>query len=402
MTAMNLVLTLPFAIDNEQDDASTASTVSPQSPISSPVATDSFTMVFLDFDDTIIPTTLHQFFRKDLHIDLLSLLKRTEIYELQTAIIETIEQIKNDFAENNEHVHFAVISNGDQKWLELMLKGSNNRQSQKRVRSSIALLNDYFVDNNISVLSAPRETYLALKSQHGEKAEAMFRGISNAEDRWMWKYTAFANVISAYNGTCRRVISIGDGFDEQRAAHHYGQLHHCDALHFSFLGAPTVSQLIQQWNYIQSQRGLFRVDACDLEKIRKAAPMGHVLRKVDARFFVDELPKNDGFECDNTVHCTGNMHQLPAIRAYFSLWMDAAEATRAKTNDQKKYENAMDTVCRSIHQRMFRQTKESETSRNFRLILMKAICRNKQFNAAFNAYIHKLKKVAMLQQQSVQ
>eukprot|EP00484_Ammonia_sp_Unknown_P006358 CAMPEP_0197054722 /NCGR_PEP_ID=MMETSP1384-20130603/48720_1 /TAXON_ID=29189 /ORGANISM="Ammonia sp." /LENGTH=93 /DNA_ID=CAMNT_0042488011 /DNA_START=23 /DNA_END=301 /DNA_ORIENTATION=+ len=93
MTAMNLVLTLPFAIDNEQDDASTASTVSPQSPISSPVATDSFTMVFLDFDDTLIPTTMHQFFRKALHIDLLSLLKRTEITELQMAIIETIEQI---------------------------------------------------------------------------------------------------------------------------------------------------------------------------------------------------------------------------------------------------------------------------------------------------------------------
>jgi len=399
--AANLVLKLPFASD--QDDASTVSPQSPvSSPVSSPVVTDSFTMVFLDFDDTIIPTTLHQFFRKDLHIDLLSLLKRTEIYELQTAIIETIEQIKNDFAENNEHVHFAVISNGDQKWLELMLKGSNNRQSQKRVRSSIALLNDYFVDNNISVLSAPRETYLALKSQHGEKAEAMFRGISNAEDRWMWKYTAFANVISAYNGTCRRVISIGDGFDEQRAAHHYGQVHHCDALHFSLLKAPTVSQLIQQWNFIQSQRELFGADACDLEKIRKAAPMAHVLRKVDDQSFVHQLPKSDGFECDNTVHCTGNMHQLPAIRAYFKLWMDAAEATRAKTNEQKKYEKAMDTVCKSIHQRMFGQTKESETSRNFRLILMKAICRNKQFNAAFNAYIHKLKKVAMLQQQSVQ
>eukprot|EP00484_Ammonia_sp_Unknown_P022769 CAMPEP_0197030396 /NCGR_PEP_ID=MMETSP1384-20130603/9637_1 /TAXON_ID=29189 /ORGANISM="Ammonia sp." /LENGTH=382 /DNA_ID=CAMNT_0042459731 /DNA_START=29 /DNA_END=1177 /DNA_ORIENTATION=+ len=361
----------------------------------------SFTMIFMDFDDTLCSSRLYRLFSNDLSIDLFRLLERTEMRRLQNLIIRSMEHMKGELHDSEKSeseqpnlIRFAVVSNASDKWLKAMLKGS----PEEKIPPRLPILDAYFEANGIHVVSAAAEAFKFLKHKFDENAEEIFNHTMKRDEngattsRWMWKYTTFANIVSSYKQTlnrkCRRIISIGDGNDEERAASHYAQVHRCETLHIRLLRGSTVPQLYKQWKYIGQQLyGEFNALITDNEINL------NLVHKVEPRFFVHALTKFDRFECDNNTQCTGNTHQIPAIRAYFQLWMD----TVALVVSKEEKEAAMRIVCKSIHRRMFRLEPESATSQNFKLILLKAICKNKQFNAVFEEYYQNVQRRAAVQ-----
>ena len=84
-------------------------------------------MVFLDFDDTLIPTTMRQTIVRNLGIDIFGLLLNTELKKLQYSVIKSIEKIRKHCYRRynlfNHEVRFCIVSNAKQKWLDFMFDG---------------------------------------------------------------------------------------------------------------------------------------------------------------------------------------------------------------------------------------------------------------------------------------
>ena len=108
------------------------------------------------------------------------------------------------------------------------------------------------------MVSASAKAYEFLVDKFGDKADEIFNHTLNTEgkgNKWMWKYTSFAADVRDHKrktqSKCRRIISIGDGTDEEKAARHYAKAHNVESLHIRLLRGPTITQLQQQWQYVQ-------------------------------------------------------------------------------------------------------------------------------------------------------
>eukprot|EP01083_Nonionella_stella_P221827 792134_1 len=291
----------------------------PSVAISNAHSTDTFTMVFLDFDDTLFPSRMYQLFANHLSIDIFELFSHSTILKLQHTIIECIDTLRKQM----RHIVFSVVSNASQSWLDYMF----NRSSGPR----LAVLDKYFKDNDISIVSA---------------------SAANAQAS-MWKYTAFASEIAAFcrktGKRCDRIISIGDGDYEEKAVQRYTRIHKVHSVHVQCIKTPTIGQLIDEWTYLK----------CHLNVLRT-----HDLSQ------------------DNNMFCTGKMHQLPAIQQYFEYWMEHVVSSLNMKNKKK----VMDNVCRCIHKRLYSLKARSVLSRHFKSILATVICSNHEFSQYFNAY----------------
>eukprot|EP01084_Bolivina_argentea_P040938 75546_1 len=337
------------------------------------VDSDTFTMVFLDFDDTLIPSKLYRLFANNLSIDIFELFSESKIIKLQNQIIESIEHIRYQYNNNNQLVKFCVVSNASQKWLDYMFNGSISHC----ISSRIPILNNYFKHNNISVLSAAVKSYKYLQQQFGyTKANKLFSNSESKSNKWIWKYTTFAKIISGMqkqlNKKCTQIISIGDGSDEEKALKQYSNTHKINSLHIKCIRSPTIIQLQRQWIYLKS--------IYTFHDPTKKNVSGY-------KFIVFDLENITELSNDNNNQLTGKKNQLPAIKQYFQIWMDNLKNI---SNGEKKI--AMECVCQSIHKKMYSMNNEKEVSRMFKLILIKAICKNTEFNAFFNAYYRKIQQ----------
>ena len=81
-----------------------------------------YTMVFLDLDNTLIPTKMASIFQHYFNIDLFSSFPQTLLRRLQYSIIKAIEIIKLSLQKQNKNVIFSVVSNAKSIWLDVMLK----------------------------------------------------------------------------------------------------------------------------------------------------------------------------------------------------------------------------------------------------------------------------------------
>ena len=129
----------------------------------------------------------------------------------------------------------------------------------------------------------------------------------NKMNRWMWKYTSFSSQIKKYkkklNMKCKRIISFGDGRDEYKALNHYSSRHGVEAIHISFICAPTICQLRLQWQYIEKYLDKMIANTNGINTLFYAHDLSHYI------------------DTDNNVYGTGKSDQLPEIAAYFQVWM---------------------------------------------------------------------------------
>jgi len=346
---------------------------------------DTFTMVFMDFDDTLIPSRIYRLFAHDMNIDITEYLSKSLIKRLQETIIATLKMIKKENSTENDHIVFSIVSNATTKWLDYLLKGDKD----KKITSRLPILNAYLEENEVTVVSASAKAYEFLVDKFGDKADAIFNHTLNSDgkgNKWMWKYTSFSAIVRDYkrktNSKCRRIISIGDGSDEEKASRHYAKTHNVESLHIRLLRGPTITQLQQQWQYIQWK--LYGTIINDIDDEVESKLCDNKTYKDcddnDIDFHAFDLRKL--FDTDNSNGLTGKMHQIPAIEKYFQLWMK--QLSVGHTAEDKSM--AINRVCQAIHKRMYGLDAASNTSKNFKLILVKAICKNKEFNSIFNRY----------------
>ena len=90
-------------------------------------------MVFLDFDDTLIPSRIYRLFAHDLHIDIFEYLSKSSMKKLQETIINTMETIRKENATESDDIVFSIVSNATQKWLDYLLKGSKDKNITSRL-----------------------------------------------------------------------------------------------------------------------------------------------------------------------------------------------------------------------------------------------------------------------------
>jgi hypothetical protein len=249
---------------------------------------------------------------------------------------------------------------------------------KKNVASSVPILAKYLQDHHIPVISAKAQTSKFLNKHFGDRAETILNSRcydATKGNRWMWKYTSFVSIINEFEDNtgmqCNRVISIGDGIDEEKAARKWCKNNSIDSLHIRLLRGPTINQMVHEWKYIK--QNLFS------KIIKKGKINGEQIYKDSPAFYISDFRKLDEFDCDNTRQFTGKTHQLSDIAKYFQLWMDFAQRDPAETA------SAMEFVSSSIYRKMNSLNAGSDC-KNFKIILVKAICKNKTFNGFFKSY----------------
>ncbi len=62
-----------------------------------------FTLVILDFDDTLIPSRMYRLFANNFSIDIFQLFSMTKMRKLQNTIINTLEQIRKQYENNGRN-----------------------------------------------------------------------------------------------------------------------------------------------------------------------------------------------------------------------------------------------------------------------------------------------------------
>ena len=127
-------------------------------------------------------------------------------------------------------------------------------------------------------------------------------------ERWMLKYMAFGAIILKHrkllNMGCARVISIGDGQDEALAVREYAKEHKVQCIHFEFLRYPVIEQLHEQWAIVERTFAkLITVENTDKDDHCVLHQMSSI------------------YKVDNNQQFSGSMRQLPALSAYFKLWL---------------------------------------------------------------------------------
>lgn len=168
----------------------------------------------------------------------------------------------------------------------------------------------------MELFSAKEASFNFLNKKLGKEfAEMMIENVVNGTDenerpkRWMLKYMAFGAIILKYREqldmTCVRVISLGDGQEEECAAKEYASEHRMECIHFGFLKHPTIEQLQEQWITVQKTCA----ELINLEPT--GIPNDH--------FRVHEM--STIYKVDNNRHFSGTKRQLAALNTYFNSWI---------------------------------------------------------------------------------
>eukprot|EP01083_Nonionella_stella_P003324 9494_1 len=311
---------LPQSHTPEAEDADSADSADSSSSSSSFKDKESFTMIVLDFDDTLVPTTIRRMLLNNFKIDLFKLRqgKRTLIKQLQIDIISSLVSIRDKC---NNVTQIALVSNGSPSWLkqmfsmpldsgedekdgnifqQLVASGGNNN-NYKKDKIKLNTMSKYFIKNNVSIHSTTREMKDNNKKQKGKNK------------KFLIKYKTIKRLINEkskeLNMPCTQVISVGDGKYEKEAIQKYSNKYGIRCIHFGLIKAPSLDQLDQQWSMIEKAN----FEALSSEK---------------TQFFVFEM--NEVLPNDNHEECTGTSHQLPAISQYFRYWLKSLNIQNGK------------------------------------------------------------------------
>eukprot|EP01084_Bolivina_argentea_P000578 1085_1 len=283
---------------------------------------EAFTLMLLDLDDTLIPTSIRQFLFKNFEIDIFEVLKQTSLKRLQRNIIRSLQTIHQKITctiSTFNHLEIALISNGTMRWLQKTLSPHDPLQPQKgagkrKTAAHFDILYDYFKCNNISIHSAKAENdYKAPRDRYLQREKP--------KDAWMLKYKSLCALIGrkqkALNMKCTQIISFGDGFNEREALKVYSEASKIRCIHFEMVKAPTVHQLSKQWNAIANEidiATLINMEFFICNGVEGAA------KWVQTNYLVYAM--NDHIKtCSNNEECTGK-HQLNCMSKYFSVWME--------------------------------------------------------------------------------
>eukprot|EP01083_Nonionella_stella_P297102 1009149_1 len=271
-----------------------------------------FTMVFIDLDNTMIPSRMHKVIHYQLGFDIYRTLSSTLLKKLQYSIIKALDHIRIVIEQKyHQQACFAIVSNANSEWIRHRIEYSPHGK-----RPVFPILAKYLNANHIDFYSAMDEMYHWLSCRYGaESATDMFNDMHSAKNtddtmqKWIWKYTTFSAILLKYkqqkHKTCARIISIGDGDEEAVALANYAPVFDTVCDHIHFIDTPTIEQLQEQWKYIEDHF-VDILNRKDEQKYRK-----HNLRQI--------------FVSNNNQKCTGSSHQLTAIGTYFQLWMDDLE-----------------------------------------------------------------------------
>eukprot|EP01084_Bolivina_argentea_P311532 539284_1 len=311
---------------------------------------EGFTMVFIDFDDTLIPTSIRQKLVDLCKVDIFELLWSTEMKKLQYSIIRSLEKIRYHIRASNgsltNEVRFCVVSNCLQKWLDFMFI-PKHRQSPAK----LPVLGKYFKVNKINVISAKKATFSFCQKKFGDEMANDMISDKNSDtniSHWMLKYTTFSRQIIEYKKElemkCKRIISIGDGSSELWALNHYSSAFGIESLHINFIRCPTIQQIRCQWKYLANHMNklIIKTPRYDVINKRLQTPSYDMKYQVKSdHFYIFYL--NEKLEADNNKHCTGKSDQLNGIATYFDLFIRYLE--ECTESFRSRYES---TVCQQI------------------------------------------------------
>ena len=291
--------------------------------------TESFTMIILDLDDTLIPTSIRQSLFKNFEIDIFKISK-DKFRRLQANITASLKSIKQKLIDDgigNHSVQMALVSNAGPFWLNAMLITTQNndqieqKEDEKLPKSPkdkkykkrpvyFRILSKFFLQNNCSIHSAKAENpeLNESKSQHNDKS-----------DHWMMKYKSISAVIAKrskeLNAPCTQVISFGDGVCEQEAIKTYAGAFGVRCIHFKLIPAPNIFQLNKQWELIKNHidiSSFSKLNFCIFDTREQRCSL------MKTNFLLIDM--NEMFSNDNDENCTGKS-QLNSLSKYFDLWM---------------------------------------------------------------------------------
>ena len=81
-------------------------------------------MVFLDLDNTLIPTRMQNIIDNIFGINIFETLSSTLLKKLQYSIIKAINKIKTTLQRQNKFVIIAIVSNAKGEWVDQALNGT--------------------------------------------------------------------------------------------------------------------------------------------------------------------------------------------------------------------------------------------------------------------------------------
>jgi len=231
----------------------------------------------------------------------------------------------------------AVVSTASKKWIQQCLDLDVPRKRKGPIK--LSKLSKFLKENDTELLSAKDASYDFLLQKMGkELADLMIESAVGGLDenqqpkRWMLKYMAFAAIILKYRSKfgmeCNRVISIGDGEEEEFAVKKYATEQKMECFHFGFLRHPTIEQLQTQWVWMEQ----------NFHKLMCTETKGN--EPDDQYVTVHHMSSVDGFESNNNRCFSGSDKQLPAIGKYIDLWL--------KTLPDDNATSEMESVCAAI------------------------------------------------------
>eukprot|EP01084_Bolivina_argentea_P125549 222426_1 len=390
---------------------------------------DWFTMIFIDCDDTLIPSKLHRYLYRHLGIDIFNLYKHTMLKQFQYDIINAIEAIKQTFtSQYNEEIKIAIVSNASTRWLNVTINNTSEN-------AYFPILSSYFIESKIAIKSAIDETFEFLCKKFGKKNKdkvnemiAMSLNKHNANhSKWMLKYTTYSSIINKYKRKlkkkCRKIVNFGDGETEIAAIKNYAQTFGVDYMALKFIKNSTFSQLTYQWKYIANNilsiisdmdiDNIYNLETMNLLLQSKTSPVPHfnsvivqtsnknrykhkrnlsnfsdvststtASHKALNVFYFDYILKND-----NNQYFTGN-NQINAIRTYFEKWISIHVLNQKSETDQNA---VLKWICTKIHSFMKGKDPYSDYMIAFKKIIQNGLCKNKQFKYAFDNYYNQIR-----------
>lgn len=110
-------------------------------------------MVFLDLDNTLIPTRMDQILRLQAGLDVYQTCT-SSLKQLQHSIIAAISRIKATIEDQNEKVVISIVSNANKKWIKEHL--STDPDSKGFSVLSMSKVNLFFCPSISDVLHTNR------------------------------------------------------------------------------------------------------------------------------------------------------------------------------------------------------------------------------------------------------
>eukprot|EP01084_Bolivina_argentea_P286948 492337_1 len=316
-------------------------------------STREFTMVFIDLDDTLIPTTIRNSLRLNFGFDLFRVMQM-DTDTLQLDIINSINKIKNSI-DTHSDVQFALVTDASTKWMQEMVTSKH---------SKFPILGRYLKVHDIACISALEATTKYLRDKYGVTKANDTISTKYNDHRFMFKYMTFSMLIHKYahklNAKCTRVISIGDGEHEHQSMRLLSQRHKdIHSISVRLRKAPTLNQLQSEWKYIDDcvdgVLGTAFSNKCDPNKSN----------------FI-EIDVDHKFKGDNNALCTGK-YQLDAIALYFNMFMKMTKKT------------TLEAVCRVVYINL-NTHKPSPRDDQFKAMLKIAV-KNEEFSKSMSKMV---------------